>query len=56
MTTDNILTEIPAGGVVEGPAMLGTKGIVNVTYKGQVMRVFAVDLQDAGRIDAEGAD
>jgi hypothetical protein len=52
LTTDNILTEIPAGAVVEGPAMSAVTELVNIIYNGQVMRIFPADLKDAGRIDA----
>ena len=47
---DNVVTEIPAGAVVEGPATLGVTSVVEVTYSGQVMRVVALDLEDCGKI------
>jgi len=52
LSSDHVVTEIPAGAVVEAPAMLVKTGIVEVMYKGHAMRVFALDLEDGGRIDS----
>ena len=46
----NVVTLIPAGAVVEGPATFGKTGSVEVTYMGHVMRVLVLDLQEGGRI------
>ena len=49
LSSDHVVTQIPAGEVVEGPATPGMTGIVEITYKGHIMRVFALDLQEGGR-------
>ena len=51
LSGDHVVTDIPAGAVVEGPATPGKTGSVEVTYKGHVMRVFALDLQESGKIE-----
>jgi hypothetical protein len=50
LSGSNVVTLIPASAVVEGPATFGKTGSVDVTYKGHVMRVLALDLQEGGRI------
>ncbi len=50
LCTDHSVTHIPAGAVVEAPATFGRTGIVGVVYKGHVLRLFALDLRDGGRV------
>jgi len=50
LSSDHSVTHVPAGAVVEAPATFGKTGIVEVIYKGHVLRMFALDLQDGGRI------
>jgi hypothetical protein len=49
-TSDRTITEIPAGAVVEAPAMLVAKGTVQIRYKNRQMTVLAMDLLDSARI------
>jgi hypothetical protein len=50
LSSDHGVTHIPAGAVVEAPATLGKTRMVEVFYKGHILRMFALDLQDGGRI------
>jgi hypothetical protein len=50
LSSDRGVTHIPAGAVVEAPAMFGGTGIVKVIYQGHVLRMLALDLQDGGEI------
>jgi len=52
LSSDRSVTHIPAGAVVEAPATFGKRGMVEVIYQGHVLKVFALDLRDAGRIDS----
>jgi hypothetical protein len=56
LSSDLSVTHIPAGAVIEGPATLGKSGIVEVIYRGHVIRMLALDLQDGGRISSGDAD
>jgi hypothetical protein len=50
LSSDQGVTHIPAGAVVEAPAAWGKTRMVEVFYKGHVLRMFSLDLQDGGRI------
>jgi hypothetical protein len=49
-TSDRIITEIPAGALVEAPAMLVAKGTVAIWYNNQQMTVLALGLLDSAKI------
>jgi hypothetical protein len=50
LSSDFGVTHIPAGAVVEAPATFGKARMVEVIYKGHVMKMFSLDLQDVGRV------
>jgi hypothetical protein len=50
LSSDLGVTHIPAGAVVEAPATPGKARMVEVIYKGHVMKMFALDLQDVGKV------
>ena len=56
LSSDHGVTHIPAGAVVEAPATFGKKGMVEVIYNGHIMKMFALDLLDGGRIDSGHTD
>lgn len=47
---DDTLIEIPAGAVVEAPAMLVARGTVVVRHQDRLMTVLALDLLDSARV------
>ena len=50
MTSNNLVTGIPAGAEVEAPAMLVAKGTVAIWYNNQQMTVLALGLLDSAKI------
>ena len=50
LTNDNIVTEIPAGSVVDASSMLVAKGTIKIRYKNRQMTVLAMDLLDTAKI------
>lgn len=50
LSRDVGVTHIPAGAIVEAPTTFGKTGIVEVIYQGHVLKVFALDLRDGGKI------
>jgi hypothetical protein len=56
LSSDHRVTHIPAGAVVKAPATFSKKGMVEVIYKGHIMKMFALDLMDGGRIDSGHRD
>jgi hypothetical protein len=56
LSSDYGVTHIPAGAVVEAPATFGKARMVEVSYKGHVLKMFALDLQDVGKVDSGDRD
>ena len=56
LSSDYGVTHIPAGAVVEAPATCGKARMVEVSYKGHVLTIFALDLQDVGKVDSGDRD